>query len=217
MIRTGLLVSAIIITVCLGLSLFAWIEVPADARIPVHFDANGTPDRFGGKLEALFALPAVMVGVTAIMTILPSILPRRAGLKASGSAYIVGWIGAMLVVAAGHAMIVAIALGYEAQPGWIMYPVSLLIIAVGNAVAKTRSNWAVGLRTPWSLSSEDAWVASNRALGWGFVLSGLASLAGQLLIGLTASILVLTGGVLAGVIVATAISYQVWRREQAQA
>ena len=216
MIRIGLLVSVLVITACLGLSLFAWTDIPADARIPVHFAADGTPDRFGGKLEALFALPAVMMMVAAIMAILPSILPRSAGLKASGSAYIVGWIGAILVVAAGHAMIVAIALGYEANPGWIMYPVSLLIIAIGNAVAKTRSNWAVGLRTPWSLSSEDAWVASNRALGWGFVLSGLASLVAQVLSGLTMSILVLTSGVLAAVIVATAISYQVWRREQAQ-
>ena len=214
MIRTGLIVSALAISACLGLSLFAWTEIPADARIPVHFGIDGTPDRFGGRLEALFAVPAIMVVVAAILAVLPVILPRRDGLKASGAAYLIAWIGAMLVVACAHGLIVATALGYDAGPGWIMFPVCLLISVLGNAVAKTRSNWAVGLRTPWSLSSEDAWVASNRALGWGFVLSGLAGLVAQFSWGLAVSVIVLTSCILAAVIVATAISYQVWRREQ---
>nr|WP_246408342.1 SdpI family protein [Parvularcula dongshanensis] len=84
---------------------------------------------------------------------------------------------------------------------------------MGNFVAKSQPNWFAGLRTPWSLSSRDAWIAGNRALGWGFVASGGLGLVGLLAGGAPLGLGLLLAGSLASTALGTYRSYAVWRAE----
>ena len=79
-------------------------------------------------------------------------------------------------------------------------------------MGKIRPNWFVGIRTPWTLSSELSWTKTHRLGGRLFVLVGIAPLAS----GFVGS----TRGLLFGLAVVTGCvlwlllySYLVWRTD----
>ena len=42
---------------------------------------------------------------------------------------------------------------------------NILFIVIGNVMGKVRQNYIFGLRTPWTLSSEQAWDKTHRTIG----------------------------------------------------
>jgi len=50
---------------------------------------------------------------------------------------------------------------------------SVLLIFIGNVLGKVRQNFMLGIRTPWTLSSEMSWEKTHRMGGRLFVLSGI--------------------------------------------
>ena len=49
----------------------------------------------------------------------------------------------------------------------------LLFVGLGNYLPRIRSNWWIGIRTPWTLESEAVWRETHRLAGWTFVGAGL--------------------------------------------
>jgi uncharacterized membrane protein len=50
------------------------------------------------------------------------------------------------------------------------------MIVLGNFLGKIRRNFWLGIRTPWTLSSDIVWERTHRLGGWLFVASGLLGL-----------------------------------------
>ena len=85
----------------------------------------------------------------------------------------------------------------------------VLFIVIGNLLGKVTRNFFVGIRTPWTLASEEVWYRTHRLAGKLFVAAGLfmvvASLAGLRLWPLFVSL-----GVAA--LVPVVYSYVIYRR-----
>jgi uncharacterized membrane protein len=82
---------------------------------------------------------------------------------------------------------------------------------LGNLMGRLRYNWFVGIRTPWSLSSEEAWRRTHRASGRIWVLGGLLGLAGSLCGGVTA-VWCLGIGIGGATLYSIVYSYFAWRQ-----
>ncbi|TAK33590.1 MAG: DUF1648 domain-containing protein [Chloroflexota bacterium] len=210
--KPGLIVSGALLALMFALSAWAWVQTPADALIPVHWGVSGTPDRYGSKLEALLVIPLITIGVIGLFVVIPWVEPRRKNLERSVQAYTVVWIGVVLVMAAIHLAAVLAALGYAVNMAMIIPAiVGLLFIAIGFSIGKVRSNYTMGIRTPWTLSSDLSWEKSHRLGGWLFTLLGILLILltpignGPLLFG------VLIGGALGLAAVLMVYSYLVWR------
>jgi uncharacterized membrane protein len=55
-----------------------------------------------------------------------------------------------------------------------------LFIVMGNYFGKIRKNFFLGIRTPWTLASDEVWARTHRLAGRLFVLLGIFMLAGIL-------------------------------------
>ncbi len=75
MIRTGLIWSAVLLIIMFGASIYAWNILPDGAQVPVHWNAAGEVDRYGGKFEALMVMPLVSIFLVLLMTYLPKVDP----------------------------------------------------------------------------------------------------------------------------------------------
>ena len=66
------------------------------------------------------------------------------------------------------------ALGYEMNVS-ILIPVMIggLFVIIGNYMSKLKSNWFVGIRTPWTLSSENVWNKTHRLGARVFIVGGI--------------------------------------------
>jgi uncharacterized membrane protein len=57
---------------------------------------------------------------------------------------------------------------------WLTGGMFLFFALVGNVLGKVRSNFWMGVRTPWTLASERVWNQTHRVAAWVFVVVGLA-------------------------------------------
>ena len=214
MIKRGLLWSALIGAAMLAVSAYGWAVLPGDAQFPMHWSASGDVNRYGGKLEALFLVPVMTVFVVLVLAVAPLVDPRRENLQQSSTFYLAGWIGGVGVLALAHVVIVYAAVTGKAPPiAALMLCVGGFIAILGNFMAKSRSNWFAGIRTPWTLSSDHAWSVANRLSGWGFVITGLLTMVLVLLSTTENAIAGLLTGLIASLIAGTVTSYFAWRND----
>ena len=87
-----------------------------------------------------------------------------------------------------------------------------LFVIIGNVMTRMRPNWFMGIRTPWTLSSDAVWRKTHRVGGYGFVTGGvLAILAGVLRPDWAPW--VITGSVAIAALGSAVYSYFLWREE----
>jgi uncharacterized membrane protein len=190
-------------------------SLPVDAQLPVHWGLDGQPDRFGDKWTALL-LPAIMPGgVSLLFWFLPALEPRKAGLERSQGLYLAGWVGLLLVGSAVELAVVSVALGWDIQVNrLICLAVGAMLVLIGNQLGKSRSMYMMGVRTPWTLASEEVWIRTHRLAGKLMVAAGfIAMLLGLLPVPpalMVQGMLVATLGA-AGIPVV--YSWLLWRRE----
>ncbi len=174
----------LLLTVSFALAAASWSSAPE--RIPVHWGLDGRVDRYGGKLEGLLLLPLLSLVLYLVMLWLPRLDPGRANYEAFSSAYATVRL-AVLAVLTGA-----------------------MLVVLGSVLGKLRPNWFVGIRTPWTLSSKQAWTRTHRAGGWLFIVVGVLSMGVAALRsewGLSAMLVALS----ASVVGLVAYSYAVWR------
>lgn len=212
LITTAMIVTAAsTLLVMTALSVWTYLQLPADAQVPVHWNAAGDVDRYAGRLQGTGLLVLITAGVVGLLLALPRIEPRRANLRRSATAYRVSFHGVLAVLGGIHLMTLATALGRDVNLSrTVPLVIGGLLVVIGNVLPKTRSTFTIGIRTPWTLSSEHTWRRTHRVAGWAFVGVGLLTIVIGLLwpasamgvIGPTAAVLAL------GVMV---YSYIVWR------
>jgi uncharacterized membrane protein len=89
----------------------------------------------------------------------------------------------------------------------------VLFIVIGNLLPRARPNWFVGIRTPWTLSSDRVWEKTHRFGGHVFVVVGIL----MILSGVVVAAWARTGlSVLIALCAASVViySYVEWKREQ---
>jgi uncharacterized membrane protein len=184
-------------------------------EIPSHWNLRGEVDDWmqkpwGALVHAFIA--TVMLGT---LWILPRIDPRRANVEHSADDrrllinLLIVFFAAVQVLTLGEA------LGWPVDVGRaIPVAIGLLFVGIGNYLPRIRSNWFLGIRTPWTMSSDRVWRATHRVGGRAFVGAGL-------LMALSALLPVDARAWATGIAIALALalplvySYVAWRREAA--
>ena len=220
MIRTGLIVSGIAIAVMAGVSIWAGGQLPAE-NIPVHWNADGAADRFAGRQEALailWLIPGVALFCALLLALLPQIEPMRENLLKSRKAYIAAWVASALLLGGVHIGMTLLMLQSGADDGasiefvrFVIAGTGILFIVLGNYMPKTRQNWFLGIRTPWTLSSEYTWEKTHRLGGRLFMLVGFVSLIGAFVLNGISLAFMLAGGAVGAALTCAVFSFLVYR------
>ncbi len=210
--------SAIVVGFLFVVSAWAWIQLPADAQVPIHWGADGVANGYASKTVGLLLLPLTTAGVAALFWIIPTIEPRRANILKSEKAYTAIWIGVVLLLAAIDLVAVAAAMGTNLDVSMIVFVgTGALFIVIGNYLPKVRPNYMVGIRTPWTLTSDVSWDRTHRVGGRLFVLEGvLFILLGLLRPAPEALVVTLMGGIAVLLVFVFAYSYRVWKADPAK-
>jgi uncharacterized membrane protein len=204
----GLVIAALAVAI----SIWAYPSLPP--RVATHWDLRGTPDGFSSRAWAVALIPVVIIVMTVLFNLLPKLDPRGENYAKFLSSY---WLIANAVIVfilVAHGMIITTGLGYSVRIDRLMpLGVGLLLVFLGNYLTRVEPNWFVGIRTPWTLSSDRVWRKTHRTGGWLMVLGGLALASGAFLPG--AVLLPLFIGTIAVVAVIPIVqSYVLWKRER---
>ncbi len=169
----------------LALTIYSFMVVRGLPDIvPTHWNAAGQIDGYGSKWGAALIMPGVMLFMLLMMIALPKISPKKFEIDTFRNTF--NYI--MLVVMAMEASLGVIILrmtviGPAAKTFPMvgaMFAVLFLFFAIlGNSLGKVKRNFFMGIRTPWTLASEQVWDLTHRKAArlWtiggflGFVLS----------------------------------------------
>jgi uncharacterized membrane protein len=204
----GLVIAAVAVTV----SIWAYPQLPP--TVATHWNLRGTADGFSSRAMAVSIMPAVILVMTGLFNVLPKLDPRGDNYSKFIGTY---WLFANAVIVfmlVGHGMIIATGLGYSVKIDRLMpIGVGVLFILLGNYLTRVEPNWFVGIRTPWTLSSDTVWRKTHRTGGWLMVIGGLVIAAcaflphGAFLPLFIAAILIMS-------VIPIVQSYILWKREK---
>ncbi|MCP1450406.1 SdpI family protein [Priestia megaterium] len=158
------------------LTLVAWlIALPhLPATMPIHWGANGEADGFATKINAMILTVGIMVLIYFIIAFVPRIDPRKENYKYFSKTYNILLNAVLLLFFFVNMSTILQGLGYNVPMSYIA-PImaGLVFIIIGNYLQRVRSNYFMGIRTPWTLSNEIVWKKTHRLSGKLFFIGGL--------------------------------------------
>jgi uncharacterized membrane protein len=204
----GLVVTALAAAV----SVWAYPRLPE--TVATHWNLQGTPDGYSSRLWAVAMMPLLTLGLTGLFNVLPKVDPRRENYAKFLDSYWLIANAVLVFTGVADALILANGLGYTVQVDRLLpLGVGLLFAFLGNYLTRVEPNWFIGIRTPWTLSSDTVWRKTHRTAGWLFVVGGLVIAAGAFAPrGVFLPLFVATIVLVAGIPVVQ--SYILWKREQ---
>lgn len=187
-------------------------------QLPSHWGITGEIDKWSSK-ESQIVLAALPLAMFALFLVLPRIDPkgrnfdRFAGIYRTFTAalviFMVGvtWMGPLTawgLLSSEKSPVSAFVLGF----------LGLLLIGLGNYLPRVKPNYTFGIRTPWTIASEEVWRRTHRMSGPLFVVAGIATLVAAF-VALTApevSFAIMLVAILGVTAIAGVYSYVIWKK-----
>ena len=175
-----------------------------------HWNAAGQANGTMPKATGTFFIPGLMLVFIAIYAAIPKIDPLKENLEKFRKDYDLLWLTMLGFFAWLHIMMLAWNLGAQFSFGrWLSPAFAGLWYALGIVLGRAHRNWFVGIRTPWTLASDEVWDRTHRLASKLFKVVAAISLIGVIL-PLQASSLILWP-VLAVALVTVVYSYVAWK------
>jgi immunity protein, SdpI family len=169
----ALLIGALLVLAAIAIS--AWFYPQLPPRVPTHWDLAGQPNAYSGRLWGAAQFPAFMAMIWLFLLVFPIISPKGFRLDAFLGAFDTVGVGLMSALLIWDVIALRQAISISAQPTDLIFlPIGLMFIIIGNYMGKYRKNFFVGIRTPWTLASDEVWTLTHRFGGWMFMAGGLA-------------------------------------------
>ena len=170
-IITGLVLLSFII------SIFFYPHVPES--MATHWNSQGEVDGYMSKLWGLFFMPVMITGLAVLFLVIPRIDPKKENI-AKFRKYYDGFIILLIFfLLAVHLHTLLWNTGIRISPNVVLPAgIGILFYYIGILMENAERNWFIGIRTPWTLSSDRVWRKTNRLGGKLFKAAGIAAMLG---------------------------------------
>jgi uncharacterized membrane protein len=168
---------AAILLILISFAIGAYSYGMLPERVASHWGLSGQPNGYMPTALGAFLLPVIMLVLLAVFIIIPVIDPLRANIG-QFKGYFYGFV---LVITAVLFVIYVQTILWNLGT-MISFNLTLPILLgctffyVGIALENTKRNWFVGIRTPWTISSDEVWDKTNRLGGTVFKFLGILML-----------------------------------------
>ncbi len=192
----------------------AWAYPRLPPRVATHWGLGGQPDGYSPKLLAVVMLPVIILAMRGLVSLLPRIDPKGENYQKFASTYWLIFNGIILFMGLLHFAVLGYGLGAPVRMDRVAAGgVGVLLIVVGNYLTRIQPNWFIGIRTPWTLSSEPVWRRTHRVGGW-ILAGGGALMALTVFLPASAQLPIFIATIALVTVVPVVLSYVWWKRER---
>jgi len=159
------------------IGIYFYPQMPG--KMASHWNAQGQVDGYMPKFWGLFLIPFVLVGLALLFTAIPRIDPLKANIEKFIKYYDGLIILFFIFMLAVHFQVIFWNLGIKISPNTI-FPIGIgiLFFYIGILCENAKRNWFIGIRTPWTLSSERVWEKTHKIGGKLFKIAGIIAFVG---------------------------------------
>ena len=160
--KRTLILTSIVILLPILIGILLWNKLPDS--MATHFNFDNAADGYREKWFAVIMTPFILLALHLIMAMIIAADPRKKNISSK-----VYGITIWIIPATSLALAIVI---YPYNLG-IHFNISLFIgifigityIIVGNYLPKTRQNYTIGFKLPWTYANEENWNKTNTLSG----------------------------------------------------
>lgn len=158
-------------------AIFLWPRLPE--QMASHWNFAGEVDGYMPKIWGVLLVPGIQTLLLGLFAILPNLEPKKENLQKFRGYFDIFVILLMLFISYVGGLTFAWNLGARFDFGQTLLPaLAILFFYIGILLSKAKQNWFVGIRTPWTLSSEIVWDKTHNLGGRLFKIAAVISLFG---------------------------------------
>ena len=205
--RKRMVITSLVTILPMFVGLLLWNKLPD--TMATHFGSDNMPNGWSSKTFAVIGLPLFLlllhwfsVGVTLND-------PKKKNIGKMMFT-VVFWIIPIVSIFANGATLLY-ALGWKVNIGLVIsIIVGFVFILLGNYLSKNRQNYTVGIKLPWTLSSEENWDKTHRMASKLWVVGGILIIAN----GFIRNTILLLFVLIILIVVPTAYSFFLYRKQK---
>jgi uncharacterized membrane protein len=152
-----------------------WNRLPEN--LPIHWGINGKADNFAPKYIPLL----IQISLYLLLLVIPYIDPRKNNYELFSDSY--KKLRLILLIFFGLIIVLTIQFGLgNSNLVEKLNPILIfaLFILIGNYMSTIRSNFFIGIKTPWTLASDTVWRKTHEMGGklwfWGGITGCIAGI-----------------------------------------
>ena len=159
------------------LGIYSYPKMPN--KMAFHWNLRGEADDYISKFWGLSLLPLMLTGINLLFVAIPRIDPLKENIR-KFRRYYDGFIVLFnLFLLWIYLYVILWNLGLMFRIGIALLPAyAILLYYLGILCEKAERNWFIGIRTPWTLSSERVWDETHRVGGKLFKIAGVIAFIG---------------------------------------
>jgi uncharacterized membrane protein len=198
----------VVLTFALGGALFSRMPL----SMASHWNAAGAANGYMSRFWGIFLLPLISLGLLGLFLVIPKIDPLKSNIEKFINFYY-GFVVLFLVYFLYiYTLTLLWNLDFRFDMTRALLPaVGVLFFFIGIMVSKSKRNYFIGIRTPWTLANDEVWNRTHRLGGLLFKITGIVSAIVAIFVSEPA-IWVLLGLALATTVITLVYSYVVYRR-----
>jgi len=199
-----------IILISFAIGIYLYTQVPES--LASHWNEKGQVNAYMPKFWGLFLMPIISVALFLLFIAIPKIDPLKQNIAKFRKHFDRFVILVMLFLFYIYLLTIFWNLGFSFNLIRALVPAfAILIYYVGVLLENTKRNWFIGIRTPWTMSSDKVWEKTHKLGGKLFKITGGVSLFGIVFAGFAFYLIVLL--IFAVVIYVVAYSYFEFKKQ----
>ena len=169
----------LIVIISFLVGLYFYPQLPD--QMASHWNTKGEVDGHMTKFWGTFLMPLMMIFMLFLFLFIPKIDPLKKNIERFRK-YFDGFILVFLLFFLYiYLLTLFYNIGYRFNMGQLMLPaMGFLLYYCGILIKNAKRNWFIGIRTPWTLSSDRVWDKTHRLGAILYKIAGIIALVGIL-------------------------------------
>jgi len=160
MTKTELVVFAIIL-ISFVIGFYFYSQMPD--KIASHWNAQDQVDGYMPKFWGMFLMPVISIGLLLLFMLIPKIDPLKKNIEKFRKYY--NWFVLLIIMFLFYIYLLTVLwnIGFRFAMSQMMLPsLGILFYYIGILLENAKRNWFIGIRTPWTLSSDKVWDKTHK-------------------------------------------------------
>ncbi len=209
--RKSELIIFIMILLSFAVGIYLYPQMPG--RIASHWNIQGQVDDYMPKFWGLFLMPFVSVGLFLLFVLIPRIDPLKENIEKFRKYFDSFIVLIILFLFYIYTLTILWSFNVKFNMNQVLPPAfGILFFYCGVLIEKAKRNWFIGIRTPWTLSSDNVWDKTHQLGGKLFKIIGMIAFLGLFLSSYTLFFILFP--VMAATIYIITYSYFEYRKEK---
>ncbi|MGD8403845.1 MAG: SdpI family protein [Anaerolineales bacterium] len=176
--RNTVILTIFLVAFAVAFSISVYGRLPD--QMASHWNTTNQVDGYISRFWGAFLMPVISLGMLLLFLVIPQIDPLKANIakfREYFNTFIAIMVGFMVYM---HILTILWNLGYnQFNMGAAMLPaIGLIFVFAGIMMRQAKRNFFIGIRTPWTLSSDHVWDETHRLGSTLFIASGILALLG---------------------------------------